>query len=424
MKNKIIIYITKQMSGSVTYSSTITPQTFYLDDFNTSISGEPLDLCGGAVTQAPTVNAEAVLFMKLSIARTLFKIQVDSADADDIDLTDVQYAVDVSNALGNDPSSGFINPVNAMMHEISGNGAPLPIDISHAETSGRIRNSLGGTGKIVDPSRNLVRHDFARFVCRECYGSDNVLDIIDFETNWQLAMDMAGIKKYEDLYNKLAHLQRHSPMTDASNGTDNIPRVIWKQIQEKNPGRIEMSGNDIGLSYTDASWSVSTGGQSNGNGAGIRLANTQGFQPLPLIEGDVLAFKLTLGTSANQDFIQNRIGFDKDNIYLIKIVLVEDGSYGTLPLVNTEPVDPSNIGGESQLTFIQQQTGDTNTWTNRLNTTLKNEISHLPDFNTQPVSTNVNDFHDQFSLYDSGGSTGNSASPSIAASYGGGDRTS
>lgn len=402
----------------VAYSSTISPQTFYLDDFNLTLSGEPLDLCGGAVTQLPTVDAEAVLFMKLSVARTLFKIQVDSADADDIDLTDVQYAVDVSNALGNDPSSGFINPVNAMMHEISGNGGvPLPIDLSHAETSGRIRSSQGGTGKIVDPSRNLLRHDFARFICRECYGSDNVLDIIDFETDWQLAMDMAGIIKYESLYNKLAHLQRQSPMTDASSGIDNIPRVIWKQIQENNPGRIEMSGNDINEFYTDASWVESTGGNANGEGAGKRLANTQGFQPLPLIEGDVLAFKLTLGTNANQDYIQNRIGFDTDNIYLIKIVLVEDGNYGIAPLVNTEPVDP--VTGNK--TFIQQQAGDTGSWTNRLNTTLKNEISHLPKFNTKPVSTNVDDFHVQFSLYNA---SDNSEPPDIGASYGGGDRQS
>tara|TARA_A100001015_G_scaffold96050_1_gene106788 strand:- start:953 stop:2086 length:1134 start_codon:yes stop_codon:yes gene_type:complete len=313
------------------FSATHTPLEFRMDNLEVDMSLAQLVFDGTDIGEV-AIATHAVLFMKVSHARSIFKIQTDSIDVDGVyDSTDTKYYIDVSGTL--DDPSFIINPMHAMM-DISATGE-VPQYSLHASKNA-VRTGSGATGAGTDLSDvdMLVKHDSIRYFLKENYGGTlgSQMDLLDDEDEIKLLSAVRGVALAKVLYTKFKAAHDASPLTDASNGSDNMTRVIMEHIISEDPGRLEMSSN-----LWNGSYNTYVEGQ---------LQNFEGIQPVPFVPGDVISFKLTVGSNASQPKIDSIASPTTTRDYLIKLCLIEDGSGSDLRYVNTVPNDETSASGD------------------------------------------------------------------------------
>ena len=376
--------------SSTTHSATHTPLQFYLSALDGEANATDITFDGADIS-LPSVDAEAVLFMKASVARSIFKIQTDASDVNTITSSDdVKYYVDFTSNI--DPS-GSINPVHFMM-DISQNDE-VPTGYANFASKNPVRkfqyNGFNQTTNELDSNRMLVKHDFARHIIRDNYGGliANQLDIFDHEDAWKTAMSLEGLRLYKALYDALTTAEG-LVQTDASSGNTNFSRVLLRHIIANDPGRLDASGG-----ATDNSLNNYKEGQ---------LQQTEGVQPVPLVAGDVIAFLLTLKEDASQNTIhQDATNAGLGRTYLCKLCLIDDTD-SAINFNNTQPNDTLDF---ARVDFTGSAVTNDVTFQALLHSTLKTKTATTNSYYTRQQTGTPDDF---FTFH---GLTGGTALPVI-----------
>ena len=360
--------------SSTTHTATHTPLQFYLSALDGEANATDITFDGSDIS-LPSVDAEAVLFMKASVVRSIFKIQTDASDVNTITSSDdVKFFGDFTSNI--DPS-GSINPVHFMM-DISQNNE-VPTGYVNFASKNPVRkfqyNGFNQTTNELDDNRMLVKHDFARHIVRDNYGGliSNQLDIFDHEDAWKTAMSLEGLRLYKALYDALTTAEG-LVQTDASSGNTNFSRVLLRHIIANDPGRLDASGGD------------STGTSLNDYVEG-QLQQTEGVQPVPLVAGDVIAFLLTLKEDANQNTIHQDATGAASRTYLCKLCLIDD-SDSTINFNNTQPNDTLDF---ARVDFSGAVTNDA-TFKALLHSTLKTKTATTTSYYTRQQTGTPDDF--------------------------------
>jgi hypothetical protein len=252
-------------------------------NFTIGVSGE----LAGDIPETLDVSAVAVYNVRTSDMQAVFKFQSDSFDVNDVDASDLKYYV-YMNAW---PADGSLNPVHAGM------------------SSGYI---LATAGDIV-ANRNLVKHDFVRYLAEKLFNTPHGVDL--FSNEDALLSDLASkgaIAKaaIDASLNAVSHANAtgggsagHKYSTNALTGPANFTRELMRQIATQEPARF----------------------------AGI--TGTTDIQSVPLADNDTISFKVSISPADNQNQLTLRPNPIETRVYQIKLVL-KSSSFG-----NTAPVE-------------------------------------------------------------------------------------
>jgi hypothetical protein len=239
--------------------------SFVLSEFESSVT---MGVAGAADLSSPSITADAAAVIEVALAdmQAVFKYQTDSYDFTDASSDDVKYYVDSA-------SWPSLNPANAMMsHELS--------------TSPIYSNAAA--------NKNLVAHDFVRYLARELFGTHLGVDL--FNNELALLADLRSIcgygadgntwKEINDAVAKVsksagdhAGILGSSPnkyMTNATTTDDNLCRELLMQIFQHDKARFQ----------------------------GVNAVDTP--QSLPLAVNDTLNFKLTISPASGQHNVTGR----------------------------------------------------------------------------------------------------------------------
>jgi len=267
---------------------------FTLSGLNANLT---MDLSGTLAGEAPAaldVSATAIYYVKTSDMLKVFKFQTDSFDVNDLSASDIKYYVFRDSSAW--PTNLKINPAHAAMSD----GAKL--------TTG------------VDASKNLVKHDFVRYLAESLFNTVHGVDLFSNEDALleniaekgqgareaiELALDNVNAVKASL---GSADASGYYYTTNALTGNTNICRELMRQIA---------------------------------NGAASRFAATVAsplHQSVPLVNGDTLNFKVTVAAATNQHDLTGRTGPFDERVYKIKLILCADGDISN----NIVPVDSAN----------------------------------------------------------------------------------
>ena len=266
---------------------------FNLSGFNQSFS---LDVSGALAAEAPAAidaSCIAIYNVQTTDMKNVFKYQADSFDVNDTDASDIKYYV-YMNAW---PPNLKLNPVHA--HTLT----PTPI--------------LPTAGDVVD-NKNLVKHDFVRYLAKSLFNTPHGVDL--FSNEDALLTDLvqkggvarAAIDASLNAVNQATAANGTSPHKYSTNSTEslaaaaNFSRVLLRQVASVLPARF--------------------------NGT----ADISGIHSIPFINGDTISFKTSIAPASLQHNLTGVAGPFNTRVYQIKLVLVADGD---APLGNFEPVE-------------------------------------------------------------------------------------
>lgn len=271
---------------------------FTLSGLNANLTMSLSGTLAGEAPAALDVSATAIYYVKTSDMLKVFKFQTDSFDVNDLSASDIKYYVFRDASAW--PTNLLINPAHAAMSA----GAKL--------TTG------------VDASKNLVKHDFVRYLAESLFNTVHGVDLFsnedalleniaekgqDAREAIELALDNVNAVKASL---GSADASGYYYTTNALTGNTNICRELMRQIA---------------------------------NGAASRFAATAPsalHQSVPLVNGDTLNFKVTVVAAENQHDLTGRTGPFDERVYKIKLILCADGDISN----NIVPVDSANYSLE------------------------------------------------------------------------------
>jgi hypothetical protein len=263
-------------------------------EFTLGVSGE----LAGAAAPALDVSAIAVYNVRLSDMLNTFKFQSDAFDVNDLATSDIQYYVDTSAW----PTNLKLNPAHASLTAVA----------TYNTTPGAI---LTTDADVVD-TKNLVKHDFVRYLAFKLFNTAYGVDLFSNEealladlvskgataaTNIKTALDSVNMT------NALFGTASNKYSTDASDNTSNFTRELMRQIAHYAPQRF----------------------------AGI--SNVSTVQSVPLQENDTLNFKVTINPASGQHILTSRPDPFAYRTYQIKLIL-KDVAAPAVP-TNVNPVE-------------------------------------------------------------------------------------
>lgn len=253
-------------------------------NFTLGVSGE----LAGEAPVVLDVSCIAVYNVKLSDMLDVFKFQSDSFDVNNTDASDIQYYVYMSNW----PADLKLNPVHA----------------------GALSSSpILATGGSIVAEKNLVKHDFVRYLAEQLFNTPHGVDL--FSNEDALLSDLASkgvIAKaaIDASLNAVSHANAtgggsagHKYSTNDLTGPANFTRELMRQIATQEPSRF----------------------------AGI--TGTTDIQSVPLADNDTISFKVSISPADNQHQLTDRPNPIETRVYQIKLVL-KSSSFG-----NTAPVE-------------------------------------------------------------------------------------
>ena len=273
---------------------------FSLPAFNQSYT---LDICGSLLAAAPDamtdVSAVATYHIKKSVLRSVFKFYSDSVDVNDLDATDTRYYVFMTNW----PSDASLNPAHASM----------------------TTNGMLSTGGEIAANKNLVKHDFVRYLAYKLFNTVYGVDLFNNELELLNDISSKGRTKAADIITLLNDVSTSSTtgtqivvgQTDSSgnlyslnNDSDNtnICRELIHQISSVAPARFHYGNSDA---------------------SGVDLSGNP-YREVPIETGDSLNFKVSITPAANQHDLTSRSQFET-RVYKIRLLVSED--------TNVVPVD-------------------------------------------------------------------------------------
>ena len=252
--------------------------------FTLGVSGE----LAGEAPATLDVSAIAVYNVKLSDMQAVFKFQSDSFDVNDTDASDIKYYV-YMNAW---PASLKLNPVHA------GSLSSTPIL---------------ATGGSVTAEKNLVKHDFVRYLAEQLFNTPHGVDLFSNEDALLSDLVSKGATARQAIDASLNAVNQanaangsspHKYSTNALTGAANFSRELMRQVANAAPSRF----------------------------AGI--SNVSTVQSVPLEVDDTISFKVSISPAANQHDLTSRPTAFNTRVYQIKLVLKADGD-----ATNTAPVE-------------------------------------------------------------------------------------
>ena len=258
---------------------------FTLEGLNQNLT---LDLSGALAGEAPaTIDAScvAVFKVKTSDMMAVFKYEADSFDVNDTDASDIKYYV-YMNAW---PATLKLNPVHA--HTLS---APL----------------LATAGDVV-AERNLVKHDFVRYLANSLFNTPHGVDLFSNEDALLTDLVQKGavarlaIDASLNAVNQATAANGTSPhkySTNAANTAANFSRVLLRQVAQAAASRFH-----------------GTEGAS-------------GIRSIPFVNGDSISFKASIAPAALQHNLTSQAGPFHTRVYKIQLDLIAD------------PVPPATAG--------------------------------------------------------------------------------
>jgi len=265
---------------------------FTLEGLNQTFS---LDVSGALAGETPaTIDAScvAIYYVKTNDMKAVFQYEADSFDVNDTDASDIKYYV-YKNAWDN---AGIkLNPVHA--HTLS--ATPM------LETAGD-----------VVPERNLVKHDFVRYLAKSLFNTPHGVDLFSNEDALLTDLVQKGavarlaIDASLNAVNQANAANGTGPHKYSTNSTASLPaaanfsRVLLRQVAQAAASRFH-----------------STEGAS-------------GIRSIPFVDGDSISFKASISPAALQHDLTSQAGPFHTRVYKIKLNLVADAAY---PVGNIVP---------------------------------------------------------------------------------------
>jgi len=273
---------------------------FSLPAFNQSYT---LDICGSLLAAAPDamtdISAVATYHVKRSVLRSVFKFFSDSADVDNVDASDIRYYV----FMNNWPHDASLNPAHASMTT-----SPM----------------LATAGEVL-ANKNLVKHDFVRYLAYKLFNTVYGVDLFNNELELLNDISSKGRTKGGDIITLLKNVSTSSTTGSQINATDtdssnnrfslnsntantNICRELMRQIASAAAPRFRYGVSDA---------------------SGVDLSGNP-YREVPFENGDSLNFKVTITPATNQHNLTSQSAFE-GRVYKIRL-LVSDNA-------NTVPID-------------------------------------------------------------------------------------
>ena len=263
-----------------------------------------LDICGSLLTAAPDamtdVSAVATYHIKRSVMRSVFKFHSDSADVTDVSANDTRYYVFMTNW----PLDASLNP-------------------AHAEMTS---SPMLATGGDITANKNLVKHDFVRYMAYKLFNTVYGVDLFANETELLNDISSKGRTAKDNIRTALDNVCTTSAVTgdgalttdasgnkyttNAASTNTNVCRELIRQIGNSQPSRFNYGVSDA---------------------SGVDLSGNTFYREVPIEAGDSINFKLTVTPHATQHNLTGRTTAFESRVYKIRL-LVSD-------TVNTQPVD-------------------------------------------------------------------------------------
>lgn len=273
------------------------PINFVLTDLSSSVT------LSTQATLAQTIlsisgDATAVFFVKTNDMKNVFQFETDAVNINDLSSQDIKFYVDMARWPTNYLPQ--VNPANAMM-DITGH------------STGAISNVSGINSLPYDHNKQLVKHDFLRYVAQRMFNTYQAVDL--FQNQLEVIQNIESVcdgsapgHSWYDISKSLHSVAINGTnpgllldqngekyMTVASTSADNLCRELFTQIVGSAASRFE--GGTI----------------LNG---GVR-------QPLLFLDGDSINFNLTINAAAGQNSVNNLTGpVIPSRTYTIKIVMI------------------------------------------------------------------------------------------------------
>lgn len=263
---------------------------FVLEGLNQAFT---LDVSGALAGEAPAaldVSCIAVYNVKLSDMRNVFKFQSDSFDVNNVDASDIKYYVYMSNW----PADLKLNPVHA-----------------GALTSAPILEN--GNGIVAE--KNLVKHDFVRYLADELFNTPHGVDLFSNEDELLADLVSKGVVARQAIDASLNAVNQASAahgttpnkysINTLSPAAANFSRVLMRQLANEAASRFA-----------------------------TEITNSSDIQSIPLMENDTISFKVSISPAANQHDLTSRPAAFDTRVYQIKLVLKAD-----VDATNTAPTE-------------------------------------------------------------------------------------
>ena len=270
---------------------------FTLEGLNQAFS---LDLSGALAGETPaTIDASSVAIFKVKTSdmKAVFKYEADSFDVNDTDASDIKYYV-YMNAW---PATLKLNPAHA--HTLT---APL------LETAGE-----------VVAEKNLVKHDFVRYLAKSLFNTAHGVDLFSNEDALLTDLVQKGavarlaIDASLNAVNQATAASGTSPHKYSTNATAtaaNFSRVLLRQVANSAPARFHGT------------------------------ADISGIHSIPFENGDSISFKVAIAPAAEQQHLTlpNQATAFNTRVYKIQLDLVADAAS---PVGNKVPGESDIVSG-------------------------------------------------------------------------------
>jgi hypothetical protein len=253
---------------------------FIIDNFDTAIQ---LDVCGNLFKSIVTMDVSAVcdLYVDTSLVRSAFQFQTDSSHTGSEG--DIKYFIDRDAFWNYDPEHSFaINPADAQ--------------INTSDTVVKIMDSSS------EPEKNMVCHDFVRFLSKQLFNTPYGVDLFDNEeqllnsirnkstqvwSNIDKALCKYDVKDRQFLTSYVTLDDTYYDVQENSSGVygpndwkyylnddvENVSKKMLDQIVGQKPARL------------------------------TTIVNTTDIQPIPFLAGDTISLKLTISPADGQHLL-------------------------------------------------------------------------------------------------------------------------
>lgn len=268
---------------------------FTLEGLNQAFS---LDISGALAGEAPaTIDASciAIYKVKTSDMKNVFKFEADSFDVNDTDASDIKYYV-YMNAW---PATLKLNPVHA--HTLD---TPL----------------LPTAGEVV-AERNLVKHDFVRYLAKSLFNTPHGVDLFSNEDALLTDLVQKGavarlaIDASLNAVNQANAANGTAPdkySTNALTSAANFSRVLLRQVANVRAARF----HDV--------------------------SGASGIRSIPFENGDTINFKVAVSPASLQHDLTGQSGPFHTRVYKIQLDLVADAAS---PVGNVIPGETDIVSG-------------------------------------------------------------------------------
>lgn len=321
-------------------------ERFFLDQLNIEVNASLAELHGGSDTNPADVSANswANINIPVSYARNLFQYQVDGVDVNDENLEDIKFRMFHLTA-----DSGSITNANDNLKLYNSKNVIPAASKVYFNAIPFYRNA-----DVSNNSREMtVNADFVRHIAKEIFGI-SATDLFNNETYVRNNLNISSNTQYVSKITELVDLTTDGSyvlMNETGNTLrDKFPtKLIFKQMLDNvrsrfnNISETDVSNNLIHL-FDSNNNPITLSGNEIFDSSGVRIdpSNNQTlWHKLPLMENDMLFFKLTIAPHEDQELQVAREGNVNvpERSYRIRLKLVADNDASL-----SDPLEWSNLG--------------------------------------------------------------------------------